>query len=84
MSGVDPNYRHSGVFTGESGEYTIYSSDRAEAGKGEEAQPAGMSAADEKDFAQWKADQEYAEFQAFKKAQAEQKQQHAEPAAETN
>lgn len=91
MSGVDSNYRHAGVFTGESGKYTVYSSEKAKAMAEEKARreaevlPSAIEPGSEeaREYEQWKADQEYAEFQAWKKAQAEQ-QHKAGPAAESD
>jgi len=92
MSGTDSNYPSSGVFSGESGRITVYSSKEAKARKerdariDEELLPSTIEPGSEEaeDYKQWKAEQEEADFEAWKKAQAEKEQQSAGGAADTD
>jgi hypothetical protein len=80
MSGTDSNYPSSGVFSGESGSMTIYSSKDAKARKEEEARqaqaalPSSIEPGSEeaKEFEEWRAKQNEAEYEAWKKDQAQQ------------
>jgi hypothetical protein len=79
MSGTDSNYPSSGAFSGESGRITLYSSEEAKARKEREARideellPSTIEPGSEEaeDYKQWKAEQDEADFEAWKKAQAE-------------
>ena len=79
MSGTDRNYPHSGLVTGEDGRGLIYSSDRNKSEQEAAAAAAPTNDPDElKEFEQWKTDQEYEDFLAWKKAQQEQKEAQPE------
>jgi hypothetical protein len=92
MSGTDSNYPSSGVFSGESGRITVYSSEEAKARKERDARlddellPSTIEPGSEeaKEYKQWKAEQDEADFEAWKEAQAEKEQQSAEAAADTD
>jgi hypothetical protein len=79
MSGTDSNYPRSGAFSGESGRITLYSSEEAKARKEREARideellPSTIEPGSEEaeQYKQWKAEQDEADFEAWKKAQAE-------------
>jgi hypothetical protein len=79
MSGTDSNYPSSGIVSGESGSLTIYSSEKAQARKEEEARqaqaalPSSIEPGSEeaKEFEAWRAQQNEAEYEAWKKEQAD-------------
>ena len=81
MSGVDPNYPHAGVISGEDGKGLIYSSDwkRVKEDEGA-ADPAteGMSAEEKAEYQAWKQQKDAEEFEAWKKAQQDQQGGQAE------
>ena len=85
MSGNDPNYPQSGMFTGEDGRGLIYSSDWKRVREDDVAPSnasadqaptnealAGLSAEERAEFEAWKAEQESAEFEAWKKSREQQ------------
>ena len=92
MSGSDSNYPSSGVFSGESGRITVYSSEEAKARKERDARleeellPSTIEPGSEEaeQYQQWKAEQDEADFEAWKKEQAEKEQQSAGAAADTD
>jgi hypothetical protein len=92
MSGTDSNYPRSGAFSGESGRITLYSSEEAKARKEREARideellPSTIEPGSEEaeQYKQWKAEQDEADFEAWKKAQAEKEQKRAGAAADTD
>ena len=92
MSGSDSNYPSSGVFSGESGRITVYSSEEAKARKERDARleeellPSTIEPGSEEaeQYQQWKAEQDEADFEAWKKEQAEKEQQSAGAASDTD
>lgn len=79
MSGTDSSYPSSGIVSGDSGSLTIYSSEKAQARKEEEARqaqaalPSSIEPGSEeaKEFEAWRAEQNEAEYEAWKKEQAD-------------
>ena len=92
MSGSDSNYPSSGVFSGESGRITVFSSEEAQARKErdamleEELLPSTIEPGSEEadQYREWKAQQDQADFEAWKKEQAEKKQAGAGTANDTD
>ena len=78
MSGVDPDYPHAGVISGEDGKGLIYSSDWKRVKEDSGAPTVGETPEEQKEFEAWKADKDYEEFQAWKKAQQEQQGSRAD------
>jgi hypothetical protein len=92
MSGTDSNYPSSGAFSGESGRITLYSSKEAQARKErdamleEELLPGTIEpgSAEAKEYKEWQAEQKQADYEAWKKVQAEKEQAATGAAADTD
>jgi hypothetical protein len=91
MSGSDTNYPSSGVFSGESGRITVFSSEEAQARKErdamleEELLPSTIEPGSEEaeQYREWKTQQDQADFETWKKEQAEKEQPSAGGTADT-
>jgi hypothetical protein len=92
MSGTDSNYPRAGAFSGESGRITLYSSEEAKARKerdariDEELLPSTIEPGSEEaeEYRQWKAGQDQADYDAWKKEQGEKEQAATGAPADTD